>query len=226
MTLARCLLACCWPALALRCCLDAKPACRLPSPSPAPIALLCIQELRIQEDELVAVQWMVRCTPWPSVLRVRAPLVPLPHPAPLSYSSTAAAGRVRRHPLHVLPATLPPAPHRAAGLRGRQLQARGRTGGHAPGSSRGWLAAGRDPPPPTLAAADPHSCLAACRGLAGRKLEAGFNARHDLLLFGEAADAAGGVEGHADEDVWLGLETAAADDAAGAAPGGGGTTQG
>lgn len=64
--------------------------------------------------------------------------------------------------------------------------------------------------------------LLARRGLAGRKLEAGFNARHDLLLFGEAADAAGGVEGHAEEDVWLGLDTSSEPDAAAERGGSGG----
>ncbi|KAI7844105.1 hypothetical protein COHA_002245 [Chlorella ohadii] len=53
------------------------------------------------------------------------------------------------------------------------------------------------------------------RGLCGRKLEAGFSGRQDLLLFGEAADRTG-ADKLAERDMWIGLDTAAA--------GGGGAT--
>ena len=65
----------------------------------------------------------------------------------------------------------------------------------------------------------PYACAssARCRGLAGRKLETGFSARHDLLLFGEAAEQQG-ADQQAQEDAWIGLE-AAEGAAAGGAPG-------
>lgn len=62
------------------------------------------------------------------------------------------------------------------------------------------------------------------RGLHGRKLETGFSARQDLLLFGEAADRKG-ADLQSGKDAWIGLDTAvegstqaaAASDAAAAA---------
>lgn len=50
--------------------------------------------------------------------------------------------------------------------------------------------------------------VADCRGLHGRKLETGFSARNDLLLFGEAADRVGADQQSA-EDAWIGLGTPA-----------------
>ena len=52
----------------------------------------------------------------------------------------------------------------------------------------------------------------AYQGLQGRKMEAGWGSRSDLLLFGEAAEAASAAE-RGDEDTWLGL--------GGSGPGGG-----
>lgn len=43
-------------------------------------------------------------------------------------------------------------------------------------------------------------------GLRGRKLETGFSQRHDLLLFGEAADRVNARQQSA-EDAWIGLDT-------------------
>lgn len=60
-----------------------------------------------------------------------------------------------------------------------------------------------------------------CRGLHGRKLETGYTARQDLLLFGEAADPQGG-EGASGEDQWIGLDTSAAEGAQQAGGGSGG----
>lgn len=57
----------------------------------------------------------------------------------------------------------------------------------------------------------PHVCApprAANRsGLRGRKLETGFSARQDLLLFGETADGVG-ADPHSAEDAWIGLGAA------------------
>ncbi|PSC72444.1 Nudix hydrolase 8 [Micractinium conductrix] len=56
------------------------------------------------------------------------------------------------------------------------------------------------------------------RGLHGRKLETGFSARQDLLLFGEAADRAGADE-EGGQDAWIGLDAAGAGAAGGGAAG-------
>lgn len=40
-------------------------------------------------------------------------------------------------------------------------------------------------------------------GLGGYKMESGFSARQDLLLFGESAEEAAGAAGN--EDAWIGL---------------------
>lgn len=61
-----------------------------------------------------------------------------------------------------------------------------------------------------------------CRGLHGRKLEAGFSGRQDLLLFGEEAEKAG-ADKLGERDMWIGLDTSGATsgEAAAAAAGGG-----
>ena len=54
------------------------------------------------------------------------------------------------------------------------------------------------------------------RGLHGRKLEAGFSGRQDLLLFGEEAGKKG-AEKLSERDTWIGLDTSAAGSSKGAA---------
>lgn len=57
------------------------------------------------------------------------------------------------------------------------------------------------------------------RGLHGRKLEAGFSGRQDLLLFGEAAERQG-ADQLSGQDMWIGLDTSAGGGGGGAAAGG------
>lgn len=143
----------------------------------------------MQEDELVGVQWMPLEEYFAVPFTAGRPLFRQIHAACRAY----ADGRYRRA------AALPPA--------------------CTCGSVRGQPQHPLSLPPNAPNRRPPAPRWPLCRGLHGRKLETGFSARQDLLLFGEAVDQEGADKLSA-EDTWIGLDT---EDGAGAGAAAAGT---